>query len=47
MKGGMKTDAGKNRVVPIHPIIRPLIEKPFSSENELLFNDDNGNREPT
>lgn len=42
MKGGMKTDAGKNRVVPIHPIIRPLIEKRFSPENEFLFNDDNG-----
>lgn len=42
MKGGMKTDAGKNRVVPIHPIIRPLIEKRFSPENEYLFNDNNG-----
>ena len=42
MKGGMKTDAGKNRVVPIHPIIHPLIEKRFSPENEFLFNDDNG-----
>lgn len=26
MIGGIKTDAGKNRVVPIHPRIRPLIE---------------------
>ena len=42
MKGGMKTDAGKNRVVPIHPVILPLIEKRFSPENEFLFNDDNG-----
>lgn len=27
MIGGIKTDAGKNRVVPIHPRIRPLIEQ--------------------
>ncbi len=25
--GGMKTDAGMNRTVPIHPIIRPLVKK--------------------
>lgn len=42
MKGGMKTDAGKNRVVPIHPLICPLIEKRYSPDNEFLFNDDNG-----
>ena len=27
MKGGTKTKAGKNRIVPIHPKIRPLIEQ--------------------
>jgi integrase len=27
MIGGMKTEAGKDRIVPIHPIIRPLIKK--------------------
>jgi len=26
MKGGLKTDAGKNRIMPIHSIIKPLIE---------------------
>lgn len=26
MKGGVKTKAGKNRIVPIHPKIRPLVE---------------------
>lgn len=31
MKGGLKTDAGKNRIVPIHPVIKPLIE------NRMLF----------
>lgn len=25
--GGMKTDAGKNRIVPIHPRIRPLVQQ--------------------
>ncbi len=42
MKGGMKTDAGKNRIVPIHPLIRPLIERRYSSDREYLFNDENG-----
>ena len=42
MKGGMKTDAGKNRIVPIHPLIRPLIERRYSSDKEYLFNDENG-----
>lgn len=26
MTGGLKTDAGKNRVVPVHSVIKPLIE---------------------
>lgn len=38
MKGGMKTDAGKNRIVPIHPII----EKLYCADNEYLFNDEYG-----
>lgn len=42
MKGGMKTDAGKNRIVPIHPLIRPLIEQRYSPDREYLFNDKNG-----
>lgn len=29
MIGGMKTDAGEDRLVPIHPKIRPLIEKRY------------------
>lgn len=33
MTGGMKTQAGTNRLVPIHPKIRPLIEKKY---NEAL-----------
>ncbi len=46
MKGGLKTDAGKNRIVPIHPVIKPLIEnrikEAMSMQSEYLFNDANG-----
>ncbi len=42
MKGGLKTDAGKNRIVPIHSIIKPLIEKRYNPNNEFLFNDEDG-----
>lgn len=46
MYGGMKTDAGKDRCVPIHPLIQPLIEKRCAEAKELgsnyLFNDING-----
>ncbi|MGM9936825.1 MAG: tyrosine-type recombinase/integrase [Candidatus Ornithomonoglobus sp.] len=41
MRGGMKTAAGKNRIVPIHPYIMPLIKKRYNPDNEYLFNDDN------
>lgn len=44
MKGGLKTDAGKNRLVPIHPKIYDLIEKNYNRAVELgsesLFNDE-------
>lgn len=43
MKGGLKTEAGKNRVVPIHPLIKPLIKKRMQEATLLhsisLFND--------
>ncbi len=46
MKGGLKTNAGKNRFVPIHPLIKTLIENRISEANTLqsdyLFNDANG-----
>lgn len=46
MKGGLKTDAGKNRLVPIHPLIKPLIENRIADAKKLqsdyLFNDSNG-----
>ena len=46
MRGGLKTDAGKNRIVPIHPIIKPLIENRMNEakllKSDFLFNDPNG-----
>ena len=35
--GGIKTEAGKNRLVPIHPKILPLIEKRYNESNELFI----------
>lgn len=46
MFGGLKTKAGKNRYVPIHPLIKPLIENRLKEASELksdyLFNDPEG-----
>lgn len=43
MQGGRKTEAGTNRKVPIHPLIKPLIEKRYNQAIEMgsqwLFND--------
>ena len=43
MQAGMKTDAGKQRVVPIHSKIRPLVQKNYdfalSIGSQYLFND--------
>ena len=44
--GGLKTDAGKNRIVPIHPLVFGLVkknyEKAVSMNSDFLFNDENG-----
>lgn len=46
IKGGLKTDAGKNRLVPIHPLIKPLLENRMKEaatlQSNYLFNDANG-----
>lgn len=46
MKGGLKTDAGRNRIVPIHSAIVPLIKKRIEHASSLgsgsLFNDESG-----
>jgi integrase len=41
MLGGLKTDAGKNRYVPIHPKTYNLIKERYDCKNEYLFNDEN------
>lgn len=41
MLGGLKTDAGKNRIVPIRHKILPLIQNYYNNNNEYLFNDFN------
>ncbi len=44
MTGGIKTKAGKNRVVPIHSKIRAIVEKRYhSSKNGYLF-ENNGTK---
>lgn len=37
MRGGIKTAAGKNRIVPIHPKIEPLIRKWYAIGAETLI----------
>lgn len=43
IRGGIKTTAGKNRLVPIHPLIKPIVEKYYNEAvsvgSEYLFND--------
>lgn len=44
--GGLKTEAGKNRLVPIHPVIYDLVKKNYdqaaASGSDHLFNDESG-----
>lgn len=42
MFGGLKTDAGRNRCVPIHDRIYHLIKKHYDSGEDFLFLDENG-----
>lgn len=42
--GGLKTDAGINREIPIHPKIKHLFEKYYNTNNEFLFIQPNGNK---
>lgn len=41
--GGMKTDAGTNRVVPISEKIKELVKSAYEEENDYLLTDENGN----
>lgn len=40
MKGGTKTASGKNRIVPVHPLIQPLVKCRYAEGNEYLFSVD-------
>lgn len=42
--GGLKTQAGINREIPIHPKIKPIIEKYYNPNKEFLFYQNNGNK---
>lgn len=44
MIGGLKTDAGKDRIIPIHHIIKNIILRYYNSNNKYLFVDENGNK---
>lgn len=37
LRGGAKTEAGKNRIVPVHPMIRPIIAKRMLAPGDMLF----------
>lgn len=42
--GGIKTDAGKNRVVPIHPVIWPVFVKWYNKDGETIFCNEDGKK---
>ncbi len=44
MVGGLKTEAGKDRIIPIHHIIKPIIRKYFNPNNKYLFTDEKNNK---
>lgn len=44
LQGGIKTNAGKNRIIPIHPNILPFIKKWLSNHTEFLLTTTKGKR---
>jgi len=42
--GGLKTENGINREIPIHPCIKPILRKYYNPKNEFLFMKQNGKR---
>lgn len=44
LTGGMKTDAGRNRIVPIHKRIDPIIRDLYDPDNKYLFPNDDGGK---
>ncbi|MCD8331515.1 MAG: tyrosine-type recombinase/integrase, partial [Oscillospiraceae bacterium] len=37
LQGGIKTEAGKNRIVPVHPKIVPYVKKLLATDTEYLI----------
>lgn len=37
MRGGMKTEAGRNRIIPLHDAIIPLIEAHLAQNRKFLI----------
>lgn len=44
MLGGLKTDSGKNRIVPIHSRISSIILRYYDKNNKYLFVDEDGDK---
>ena len=44
MVGGLKTEAGKNRKIPIHKDILPIIEELYNKENKYLLSTEKGRK---
>lgn len=44
LTGGLKTDAGKNRIVPLNKKIIPIIEKRINNKDKYLFANSTGTR---
>lgn len=44
MIGGMKTDNGKERIIPIHDLIKPYVEELLQQNNKYLVFDYNGRK---
>ena len=42
--GGVKTDAGRQRAVPVSPVIQPYIDRLLSSESQYLFPNRHGSQ---
>lgn len=37
LRGGLKTDAGKDRAIPVHPKILPIIERWYNASTGPLY----------
>lgn len=37
LRGGLKTDAGRDRIVPVHPKILPIIERWYAASTGVLY----------